>query len=210
MAQDIQITTTCDPCDLHEIRGVTAVATHVLAIDGGPPKALDVCSRDEVLFQEFLRLYRESGREVETAQTAKPVKKRKPKAVNAPQRKELEEAPASQPDGQEPAAQEEPAKEKQFLLCPLPHVSVQGAPLTVNYRSRSTHASMVHNLHVWEIKWEDPDHILKAFCVEHPFCNNIGFTSTQGLKQHSVAMRSKDVPATGPEDGESDGQTEVP
>lgn len=203
MAQDIKVTTTCDPCDLHDLRGVTAVATHVLAIDGGPLKKIDVCARDEVLFQDFLHLYTVSGREEPTTPPA-PAKKRQAKAVEAPQQKELGTAPASQPD-----AKKKPVKEKVHVLCPLPHPSTGGTPMRVDYSNRSTHAQMVHNgAHVWEIKWEDPDGILKAFCTEHAACNGIGFTKKAGLSQHIVAMRGK-IPVVR-DAGESDGQAEGP
>lgn len=207
MAQDIQVITTCDPCDLHDIRGVTAVASHVLAIDGGPLKQIDVCARDEALFQEFLRIYTVSGREMETAAASAPARKRKAKAVETSQQKELEEAPVSQPDTK-PAAKK-PAKEKLFVLCPLPHPSTGGGPMRVEYSNRGTHAPMVHDgAHVWDIEWQDPDGILKAFCTEHAACNGIGFTSKAGLSQHIVYMRNR-LPAV-QDDGESDGQAEGP
>lgn len=181
MAKDIKFILSCDPCSYHDIPGVPAVATHIVTIDGGPEMALDVCARDEQLFQEWLAIYKEQGRETAPQQTE--AKKRKAKALSPPAPGQLESAAAEQ------EADEEEVREERFLLCPLPHTSKKGGPLRVNYNSRNTHAKTIHGKHIWEIDWEDPDHILTAFCNEHAFCNNVGFTSVSGLKQHAVSLR---------------------
>lgn len=187
MARDVKWVQVCDPCNRLDIPNAEAVTTHLVSVDGGPLKEVDVCARDEEIFQQFLRDFIDGAREVPGPETepAPAVKKRKPKALKAAEPKQLEKPPAEDP----------PEKKKQFLVCPLPHSSTKGGPLTVDYNNRGTHAQMVHGVHVWEVPWQDPDGILKVTCTEHDFCNGLGFTAKQGLSQHIVALRKK-KPAT--------------
>lgn len=194
----------CDDCDFHELPAVPAVVEKVVTIDGGPPRRVLLCPRCAVTWQTFIDVYKERGQEVEPASFSGPSRK-KPKAVKAAKPKELDQAPAEQEPAEEPDAR---LKDTRRVRCPLPHPSTQGGPLDVTYSSRGTHAKMLHQRHVWEIKWEDPQNILTAFCTEHDFCHNVGFTSKQGLKQHIVFLRNNPPPQAGSQE-ESDGQAEA-
>lgn len=178
MARDTRIIATCDPCDQDGYPNVMAIASHIISLDGKGEREIDVCVRDEVLFQRLAHVYEQAGRPVRPPEKA-PAKK-KAKAVRTTKPKELE-APAPEEPPKPPT---EPMP-KQYLLCPLPH-GQDGAPKRIEYTSRGGHADMVHGLKLWEIEWEDPDRILKFTCPSHAECvkKGVGFTTKKGVGQH--------------------------
>jgi hypothetical protein len=202
MAKDVRIVSLCDPCDQQNFTGVEAVGTHVLSMNGGPPKEVDMCARDEAL---FLRVY-SSGREIHPppppVEEPTPAKKPKAKAVKAAKPKEL---PVSMADAVEKVPTDEGTKKVQ-VQCLLDHAP-HGGPKMVTYSSRAMHAKGHDDRHVWDIPWADPAGVLTSYCTEHELCkkNNLGFTSQNGLSQHSVLLRNN--PPTPAED--SDGQTHI-
>lgn len=185
MAKDVQVILLCDPCDQTNLTGIKAVSTHLISIDGMPPMEVDMCARDEAF---FMRVYA-SGRALPPPPPEpKAPAQKKPKA---PKAKELEKATEKTAEKPAKKAVEKAATEdKPRLLCPLGHSSKNGAPMMVTYASRNTHASVLHKVPVWEIAWEDPEGILKAFCDASEMCiqNKVGYTSKQGLTQHIVSV----------------------
>lgn len=201
MAKDIKWIEVCDPCNQHHIPNAEASEKHVIAIDGRPAMEVDVCPRDEAIFQEFVRLFVDCGREIPPpVQEAAPPKK-KAKAVKAAKPKELE------PPAAEQAPDSKPPKAKLQLVCPLAHPSEGGGKRRVSYVDRSSHTDQCHNgMKAWEIEWEDPDGILKVFCTEGS-CKRYGFTSERGFTQH---VRSMHNPPADNGKEERDDQPEVP
>lgn len=196
MAKDVKVISLCDPCDQQNFSGMEAVATHVLVMDGGPPREVDMCARDEAF---FLRVYN-SGRDIPIEPPkAAPVKEPKAKAVKAVKPKELEVS-----------ADKEAPKAKLRIRCPLDHPSEGGGKRDISYTDRASHVGQCHpELKPWEIEWEDPDKILVAFCTTHDFCKRYGFTTQRGVSQHINALRKN--PPTGQEGDpqKSDGPSTV-
>ena len=183
MAKDVRWIQVCDPCNQLDIPNAEAVTTHLVSIDGGPLKEVDVCARDEEIFQQFLRDFVEGAREVPRPETepAPAVKKRKPKAVKTVEPKQLEKPP------DENSA---PPKPRQVIWCPLEHPTEGGAGKAISYADRNSHADQVHDhARLWEIPWGDPENILHFPCDAHAECMKIGlsFATSRGLAQHRGA-----------------------
>lgn len=188
MAQDIQIKKTCDPCDHDGYRNIDAVDTVRLAINDGPSKDIDVCARDKEGFRRLLTIYDEYGQPVETRKPAPvrelPAAKEEPKkAIEAPKPKKDTKA------GKKRAARNTKAESGTELtvICPLPHPSKNGQPQRVVYSTRGTHTKQCHpGVNYWDVKWGDPDGILKYPCTAHKECvaSGLSFTTNTGLVQH--------------------------
>jgi hypothetical protein len=198
MAKDIKWIEVCDPCNQHDLPNTEAVAQHTIAVDGRPPVEVDVCGRDEVFFQEFVRLFVDCGREIPAPaqeeapprKRAKAVKTAKPKELGAPPPQAAEQLPIE--DKAEEGKSDKPVRR---ILCPLPHPTEGGGPKLVNYSDRNSHADMIHDgLRAWDIAWEDPEGILpresngepRYQCRAHAQCIKLGlaFTTPQSLPQH--------------------------
>lgn len=178
MARSVEITDTCDRCDLIGLAGVPAIARHVIAIDG-PPKKFDLCPQHEHALRPYIVLYKERG----AGEEDEP---RRQKALAAPQKAE----------DKKKSGKDKPAKEKLYVVCPLPHSSLGGKPKRVAYQGRSTHLDVVHEgKKLWDIEWEDPDGILTAPCRVHKECMETGlaFTSEKGVGVHVAACSLEKV-----------------
>jgi hypothetical protein len=180
----------CDDCAFNGIPDVPAFTEHIVAIDGGRPRRIQLCTRCDKAWKPFLTIYEQQGQDVvDPAKPAKRTSKSKPKAVKAAQPKELEAAPATK----EPAPKKPTEAKKRLLVkCPLPHSSIGGVPKEVAYTDRGTHADMVHDhAKMWDIVWEDPYKILKHACDAHAECIKTGlsFTTERGLAQHRSACQ---------------------
>lgn len=204
MARRLVTLDICDDCTHNKIPNVPAVGQHVLSIDGQPLRRVQLCMRCEVIWEPFIAVYEQQGQDVEPPPSETPpkkaAKKRRPRAVPADKPKELEKAPA------------EPAPDKRHLLvwCPEPHPTKNGHGTPVSYETRNTHAENVHNgAKVWEIKWGDPEGILKARCESHAECMKTGlsFTSKQGLAQHQRSCQLPRVDQGSSEEDTSDSLT---
>lgn len=177
----------CDDCTSNELPDAQAVVEHQLTIDGGPLCRISLCARCALIWEPFIELYRMMGQEIAPAAT--PVAHRRARVGT----KAIEPA--------EPAAQESPAlpgkpkKPREYVVCPLAADHKTGAPSRVLYGSRNMHADQNHNMRAWEIKWEDPDGILKVPCTEHPLCkeNGMAFPSKAAVSQHIVYLRDRQV-----------------
>jgi hypothetical protein len=200
MAQDIQIKTTCDPCDHDGYRNIDAVDTVRVTINGGPLKDIDVCARDKEGFRRLLAIYDEYGQPVETRKSAPvrelPAVKEEPKAIEAPKPKKDTKA------GKKRAGKNTKAESGTELtvICPLPHPSKNGEPQRVVYSTRNTHVKQCHpGVNFCEVKWGDPDGILKFPCTAHKECvaSGMSFKSAAGLTQH---MRSIQLTPADPEE----------
>lgn len=95
MARALRQIETCDDCTRHGITDVPADYTHVIAIDDGPLKAIDLCARSEVEFQCIADLYARA-REIQQLPTPRPAKE--PAHLSREDEpKQLAPAPAQEP-----------------------------------------------------------------------------------------------------------------
>lgn len=184
MATKVIDVSTCDDCEADDLHEVPAPHHHVISINGGPFKRLDLCApSDRTVMGRLLRLYEEHGAELMPEPKEEPAPK---KPVAAPRKskkskkpKELEQAP--------PVKEEEP-REKQRIICMEPHRSNGGLPLEIEYKNRTSHIERCHpEKKIWEIEWHDPDEILKFPCTVHEECRTfppLAFTTPQGLSSH--------------------------
>jgi hypothetical protein len=191
MAQTI--TSVCDWCDLHGITDVPATTGHLLALDG-PPRRVDVCPRCDTLLDDLAELY-ERGQDLPPAgppASSRPAVRTRSvptdQAVGTARtgttRRAIAGPRTSPEDGDTTTSTGEPSPAR--VLCPLPHPGAGGGPTRVSYAGRSSHADVVHDAKVWEIRWEDPDDILRHPCIAHRECatGDLRFISAKGLKNH--------------------------
>lgn len=167
----------CDGCLHFDIPNVPAVVEYRLSINDGPRRKVQLCQRCDVVWEPLIEVVAKWGQD-DPAPTEEPKRstKKKPKAVKAAEPKELEAVPTPAPE-----------KPKQYLMCPLPHPSEGGGPKRVTYNDRQSHAEMLHHgAKIWDIAWEDPDHIITAHCDGHAECmkTGLGFTTKVGVAQH--------------------------
>jgi len=174
----------CDDCTTHELPETEAVTGYELAINGEPPLRILLCARCDLIWSPFIELVRTMGQSVTPAVSSTPRGKSRatPKAIETAER-ELPAVPQA----------EKPKKPVRYLVCPLAADHHDGEPARILYDSRNMHADQGHDKRMWEIRWEDPDGILKAFCTEHPLCkeNHVGFPSKAALSQHIVYLRDR-------------------
>lgn len=111
----------------------------------------------------------------------------KPKQKKGTSRKAADKKPSKKENIQ--SLTQDSHEDEVHIICPLPHRSASGGPLSVRYGNRGTHAKMCHDdAKVWDIDWEDPDGVLTEYCTmgdcttANP--NGLGFKSPRSLEQH--------------------------
>jgi len=177
----------CDDCIHHDIHDVPAIVEYVLVVNGDKLRKVQLCARCDLIWQPIIAVYQQQGQEVDIPSersAPKAAKKRKSQAVTAAKPKELAPAP------EEPAAEGDTTQHL-HIVCPIPHPSEGGGKRRIRYSDRSSHVDQCHEgIRIHDIKWEDPDGILKAFCERHP--TPLGFTSERGVKQHVFAAHPEE------------------
>lgn len=176
MARTLVPVDTCDLCKRQGLPDAEAGRSVILAIDG-PPKRFELCPPHIIQLEPFAALYADEDYGVD--ESLKP-KKRQPMEA-APEPKQLESVKEPEEDG------------TIYIQCPLPHKTKKGD--RINYAWRSSHATEVHGLKVWDIKWQDPTGALTYFCDVHEECgeNKLAFPSKQSLSAH---IRACPLPQT--------------
>lgn len=193
MARDLITIATCDPCAEDGLGDVTAVATHVISIDGKPATEIDVCARDSRTIRWFLHVCMEKGRQVEHKEA------RLAKAVKTRQRKELEQAPQEPEPAPEPAAKKKAkattgTKDRLRVICTESHPTSGGGPRDISFQDRSSHVDQCHpGMRIWDVVWVYPKDREWFPCTAHAECMKtsppLSFPSLKGVGHHIKACK---------------------